>query len=103
MKVIGMNNVGVIQREDGLYVCYNSEKYEWFLSSNINDAEIILGDKEFNFMRLKDLYQKDTHDKSKLNLVIELYVYFSDFEKSCFYKTLPQQAPQVAYAYEYVK
>lgn len=81
----------------------NNEKYEWFLSSNINDAEIILGDKEFNFMRLKELYQKDTHDKSKLNLVIELYVYFSDFEKSCFYKTLPQQTPQVAYAYEYVK
>lgn len=57
MKVIGMNNVGVIQREDGLYVCYNSKKYEWFLSPNINDAETILGDKEFNFMRLKELYQ----------------------------------------------
>lgn len=89
-EILGINDVGVIQREDGQYLCWDNDNSKWFLSYDVNQANGVLGDKELNFARLMELYRKShLHDHAQFKLVVKKYMYHRDYEKSCFVETLP--------------
>lgn len=98
-KILGVNEVGVAELNNGTYVCWNSSNGRWFTSRNINEAQCIVGNKELNFERIMDMYRANTHDMSEATLVVKPYVYFSEIEASCFVETLPN----VAVLYNYME
>lgn len=98
-KILGINNVGVIQRMDGKYLCWDNDNGRWYVSEDINNAHRVLGNKKLNFERIKSVYQKNTNDMSDLKLVVKQYMYHSDANKSGFIEELPVNC---AVLYDYV-
>lgn len=88
-EILGINDVGVVQRKDGKYLCWDNDNCKWYVSEDVNKAHCVLGDKELNFERIRDMYRKNTHDMSDLTLLVKKYMYHSDSSKSCFIETLP--------------
>jgi hypothetical protein len=100
-EIRGTSEVGVMKRvSDSQYVCWNNDARRWYLSSNVNEAHRILGDKELNFERISEMYARMTGDKTALKMELKTYVYHADSRKSCFAETLQMN---VAVLYDYVQ
>lgn len=95
MKLLGLTEVGVLQAQNGAYICWNNDIQRFYKSFNVNEAQTIMGNKEFNAKRVEDLYKKNTGDKTEFVLVLKAYAHITG-GKSCFVETL---RPDVLYDY----
>lgn len=95
MKLLGLAEVGVLQTQNGAYVCWDNDVQRFYTSLNVNNAQVIMSNKDFNAKRLKDLYVKRTGDRTELTLVLKQYAHISG-GNSCFVETLQ---PDVLYNY----
>lgn len=82
--IIGVNQVGIIRLESGMYIGYDSVKGVYTNVADPNMAERVMGDKELNVNRILTKYRALTHDMQDAELAIGTYIYRKDHTRSGF-------------------
>jgi len=97
--IVGVVEAGIMRHISGEYLCVDKKSFKFYLGK-IEEANIILGSKEFNKDGLVDMYRRECPNKdARFELELRTYVYMRDLDKS--FIVTDEMMNDIAWLYAY--